>query len=84
MIAENKMAIEFEYTDDADDDDIAEVEISAGEDEEKIEEIEFSLTDEEIDEWVNDLIMLKEEQGKINLRIDDSLYLKINHQTEEE
>lgn len=77
--------IEFEYTNDDDDsEDIAEVEISAGEDEEKIEEIEFSLTDEEIDEWVNELIMLKEEQGKVNLRIDDSLYLKINHQTEEE
>jgi hypothetical protein len=49
----------------------------------EVEEIEFNLSDEEIDEWINDLTLLKEEKGNIILDIDDSLSLKINYEAGE-
>ena len=67
------MAIEFEYEDDN-----AEEE-STGE----VEEIEFSLPQNEIDEWINELTRLKEEKEPAVLFIDDELYLKINPEEEE-
>jgi len=48
--------------------------------EDEVEEIKFNMADDEIDEWINELITLKEERKSINLQIDDSLYLKINYE----
>jgi S-adenosylmethionine hydrolase len=44
------------------------------------EEIEFNLCENEIDEWINELILLKEEKGNIILNIDNDLSLKINYE----
>ena len=82
------MPIEFEYTEDTDDDDeeIDDEEIDEDvneEIEENIEEIEFDMSNEEIDEWINELMKLKEEQESINLQIDNDLFLKINYVEEE-
>ena len=52
--------------------------------EDEVEEIEFNMASDEIDEWINELITLKEERKSINLQIDDSLYLKINYEEMEE
>jgi hypothetical protein len=74
----HKMAIEFEYTDDSID------ETQKIEECEEVEEVEFNMTEDEIDEWINELMILKEERKTINLQIDDGLYLKINYEQEEE
>jgi hypothetical protein len=68
------MPIEFEYTEDIDNDEVEDIEESG-----EIEEIEFDMSNEEIDEWVNELMRLKEEQESINLQIDKDLFLKINY-----
>ena len=92
----NKMPIEFEYIEadeseedteeelgeeEAEDDEYIEEEIS-----EEFEEIEFDMTEGDIDEWISELIRLKDEKGHINLQIDEDLFLKINYdgETEEE
>ncbi len=72
------MPIEFEYTGD---DDIEED--SEKEEMQEVEEIEFSITDDEINEWINELTRLKEEKEPINLQIDEELFLKINFEEEE-
>ncbi|MEK6925972.1 MAG: hypothetical protein AABW50_01695 [Nanoarchaeota archaeon] len=46
---------------------------------EEAEEIEFSLSRDEIDEWINELTLLKEEKIPIILMIDDETFLKINY-----
>ncbi len=51
---------------------------------EEFEEIEFSMTKGEINEWINELMRLKEEKESANLQIDDELSLKINYEGEEE
>jgi hypothetical protein len=73
-----KMAIEFEFTDDAEEEKVAELEIE--EDSDEVEEIEFNMSDEEIDEWINELMILKEERKFVHLQIDDSLVLKVNYE----
>ena len=77
------MPIEFEYIEDTspeeEDEDTDEEEIEEEEVEEEIEEIEFGMTDEEIDEWINELILLKSERESINLQIDENLFLKIKN-----
>lgn len=50
----------------------------------EVEEIEFNLSVDEIDEWINELTLLKEEKGNIILDIDDDLSLKINYDNLEE
>jgi hypothetical protein len=50
----------------------------------EVEEIEFNLSADEIDEWINELTLLKEEKGNIILDIDDELSLKINYDNLEE
>jgi len=83
------MPIEFEYTEDIDDEGIEDEEIDDDEEIEEteesgeIEEIEFNMDEEEIEEWINELIKLKSGEKSINLQIDDDLFLKINY-TEEE
>jgi hypothetical protein len=47
--------------------------------EEEIEEIEFSMTDEEIDEWIAELKRLKAEKDVSILPIDESMQLKIDY-----
>jgi hypothetical protein len=54
------------------------------EDEEvEVNEMEFSLTESEIDEWINELTRLKEEKSSIELFIDEENDLKINFEEEE-
>jgi len=48
----------------------------------EVEEIEFSLTGDEIDEWISELTRLKEEKGNIILNVDDETDLKINFDEE--
>ena len=43
------------------------------------EETEFSLSEEEIDEWINELNKLKQEKSSIILEIDEQNLLKINY-----
>lgn len=50
----------------------------------EVEEIEFSLSEDEIDEWINELTLLKEEKGSIVLNVDDETDLKINFDGEKE
>lgn len=45
-----------------------------------IEVTEFSLTDDEINEWLLALMKLKEEKGSIELEVDDETSLKINYE----
>lgn len=42
------------------------------------EETEFSLTEGEIDEWINELTRLKEEKTSVDLEIDEQNILKVN------
>ena len=49
------------------------------ESEEEFEELEFGLSEEEIDEWINELTLLKEGREPISLMIDDETFLKINY-----
>ena len=49
----------------------------------EIEEIEFSLSDGEIEEWINELSRLKEEKQNVILEIDENTILKINYSDEE-
>lgn len=44
------------------------------------EETEFSLTEDEINEWINELTRLKEDKEFILLEIDEENTLKINYQ----
>jgi len=44
----------------------------------EVEEIEFSLDEEEIEDWINELRLLKEEKTPITLNVDDETDLKIN------
>lgn len=46
------------------------------------EETEFSLTEDEINEWINELTRLKEDKEFILLEIDEENALKINYQEE--
>lgn len=48
------------------------------------EEMEFSLTESEIDEWINELTRLKEDKEFILLEIDEENALKINYQEEDD
>jgi hypothetical protein len=95
----NKMPIEFEYVDnseteeeieDGDEEETDEVEESDEEEVEEIsesdsiEEIEFDMTEDEIDEWINELIKLKSGEQSISLQIDEDLFLKINNLDSEE
>lgn len=48
------------------------------------EETEFSLTDEEIDEWISELTRLKEDKEFILLEMDEENSLKINYQESSE
>ncbi len=50
----------------------------------EVEEIEFNLTENEIDEWINELTRLKEEKISILLSVDDETDLKINYEEEKE
>lgn len=49
-----------------------------------VEETEFSLAEDEIDEWINELTRLKEEKGSITLSVDDETDLKINYEESSE
>jgi len=49
-----------------------------------VEETEFSLTKEEIDEWIVKLTELKVEKNPIELEVDEETILKINYEEEEE
>jgi hypothetical protein len=44
------------------------------------EEMEFSLTEDEINEWINELTRLKEDKEFILLEVDEENTLKINYQ----
>jgi hypothetical protein len=48
-----------------------------------LEEMEFSLTEDEIEEWINKLTELKENKNSIELEIDEENILKINFEEEE-
>jgi hypothetical protein len=48
------------------------------------EEMEFSLTEEEIDEWINELTRLKEDKEFILLEVDEENTLRINFQEDSE
>ncbi len=50
----------------------------------EVEEIEFSLDEEEIEDWINELRLLKEEKTPITLNVDDETDLKINFEESEE
>ena len=50
----------------------------------EVEEIEFGLSESEIDEWINELTLLKEEKGHITLSVDEDTDLKINFEEDEE
>jgi hypothetical protein len=81
-----KPPIEFEIIDDEDDtdeDETESIEVETSKSEE-FEEIEFTMTMEEIDEWIEELTRLKEERDTSILVVDDELQLKINYVEEEE
>jgi hypothetical protein len=75
---------ETEEDEDDESDDEDEEEIEEISESEEIEEIEFDMTEDNIDEWINELIKLKSEGKSINLQIDENLFLKINYDEEEE
>jgi len=50
----------------------------------EVEEIEFSLDEEEIEDWINELRLLKEEKTPITLNVDDETDLKISFEESEE
>jgi hypothetical protein len=50
----------------------------------EVEEIEFSMSEDEIDEWISELMKLKEEKGQVVLSVDDETDLKINYEENEE
>jgi len=50
----------------------------------EVEETEFSLTEDEIDEWINELTTLKEEKKQITLSVDEETDLKINYEESDE
>ena len=54
------------------------------EEEINVEETEFSLTREEIEEWIVKLTELKVEKNPIELEVDEEMILKINYDGEEE
>ncbi|MFB6246223.1 MAG: hypothetical protein ABEI74_01360 [Candidatus Pacearchaeota archaeon] len=43
-------------------------------------EIEFNLTEDEINEWINELVRLRDEKSSIELDIDEENALKINYE----
>lgn len=43
-------------------------------------ETEFSLTDDEINEWINELVRLRDEGVSVELDIDEENSLKINYE----
>jgi len=49
----------------------------------EVEEIEFSLDEDEIEDWINELRLLKEEKTPITLNVDDETDLKISFEDEE-
>lgn len=49
-----------------------------------VEETEFSLTEDEIDEWIVKLTELKVEKNPIELEVDEGSVLKINYEEDEE
>lgn len=49
-----------------------------------VNEIEFSLTEDEINLWLMELIKLKEEKNPIELEIDDENSLSISYEESEE
>ena len=49
-----------------------------------VEEMEFSLTEDEINEWIVKLTELKVEKTPIELEVDEENILKINYEEEEE
>jgi hypothetical protein len=59
-------------------------EIIEFESDDEVEEIEFALSEEEINEWINELTLLKEGREPISLMIDDETFLKINYYEEED
>jgi hypothetical protein len=63
--------------DDDDDEDITS-EADVGDDETK--EIEFSMTDEEINQWMTELKRLKTDKNTSVLSIDEKLQLRINYE----
>lgn len=59
--------------------------VDSSEDEEReVEETEFSLTSEEIDEWLEKLIELRENKSSIELDVDNETSLKINYEESED
>jgi len=48
----------------------------------EVEEIEFSLNEEEIEEWINELSLLKENKNQITLSVDEETDLKISFSEE--
>jgi len=74
-----------EEEDDSDEDDeeecdcenCTEIEIESSE---EIEETEFSMTKDEINEWINELMRLKEEKESVELFIDENNVLKVNYE----
>lgn len=81
------MPIEFEYIDDKgteEEEELEEDENDEEEENEDIEEIEFDMTEDEINEWINELIKLKSGEQSISLQIDEDLFLKINNLDSEE
>ncbi len=64
-----------DYDEDGDDEEYEEVE-----EEVETEEMEFSLTEDEINEWINELTRLKEDKEFILLEVDEENTLKINYQ----
>ena len=50
----------------------------------EVEEIEFSLTEDEINEWIVKLTELKVEKTPIELEVDEENILKINYEESEE
>lgn len=57
---------------------------SEEEEEIDVEETEFSLSEDEIDEWISSLQSLKEQKGTVDLEVDEQNILKIHYSNEEE
>ena len=72
-----------EYLDEHPDED-EEYEEEEVEEDVDVDETEFSLTEDDIDEWIARLTELKEEKKSIELEIDEETTLKINFEESED
>jgi len=55
-----------------------------GKEDVEVDEMEFSLTEDEIEEWIIKLTELKVEKNPIELEVDEENSLKINYEGDEE